>query len=56
MKPTGWRTGKRLSDTAQVDDDGFDTVSFALNLGLKSFHFIPVEGIGDVLFVPVLDK
>lgn len=34
---------------AEIDNDGFDTVAFALNLGLQLFHLVAVEGIRDIL-------
>jgi hypothetical protein len=42
------RAGQRLSDAAQVDDDGLDTVAFALDLGLQALHLVAVEGVGDI--------
>lgn len=38
-----------MSHATEVDDDGLDTVAFALNLGLQLLHFIAVKGIGDIL-------
>ena len=42
-------TCELLSDVAQVDDDGLDTVTLAFNLGLKTLHLVAVEGVADVL-------
>ena len=40
---------QRLGDTAQIDDDSLDTVAFAFNFGLETFHLVAIEGIGDIL-------
>lgn len=48
-KLTGRRAGQRTSDTAQVDDDRFDAVALALDLGLQALHLVAVEGVGDIL-------
>ncbi len=37
-----------MSDATQVHNDRFDTVALSFNLGLNAFHFIPVEGVGDI--------
>lgn len=42
-------SGQRLSNTAQIDDDSLDTVAFALDLGLKTLHFVAIERVGDIL-------
>jgi hypothetical protein len=42
------RTGERGSNTAQVDDDGLDTVSFTFDLGLQTLHLVTIEGIADI--------
>lgn len=39
---------QRVSNAAQVDDDGLDAVTLALNLGLDTLHLVAVEGVGDV--------
>ena len=46
---TSRRARKLLSDVAQVDDNGLDTVTLAFNLGLKTLHLVTVEGVADVL-------
>ena len=38
-----------MGHAAEVDDDGLDTVAFALNLGLQPLHFVAVKGVGDIL-------
>ena len=40
---SGARQG--LSNAAEVDNDRFDTVAFAFNLGLESLHLVTIEGI-----------
>ncbi|KAI6751204.1 hypothetical protein HG530_014118 [Fusarium avenaceum] len=42
------RTGERGSNTAQVDDDGLDTVSFTFDLGLQTLHLVTIESIADI--------
>jgi hypothetical protein len=42
------RAGQGLSDAAQIDDDGLDTVALALDLGLQALHLVAVEGVGDI--------
>lgn len=44
-------TGQGLGDTAQVDNDGLDTVTLALNLGLDLLHLVAVELVGDILYM-----
>jgi len=41
-------TTQGTSNTAEVDNDRFDTVTLPFNLGLKTFHFITVEGISNI--------
>lgn len=43
------RTSQLISDVAQIDDNGLDTVSLALDLGLETLHFVTVERVGDIL-------
>ena len=40
-----------MSNAAEVGNDGLDTVAFALDLGLKALHLVPVERVGDILCV-----
>lgn len=40
-----------MGDAAQIDNDGLDTVTLALNLGLDLLHLVAVELVGDVLCV-----
>ena len=51
----GLRTGrwsrKRLRNTAQVDNNSFDTIAFAFNLRLKTLHFVAIERVGDILLL-----
>lgn len=49
LKLTSWGTSQRMSDTAQIDDDGLDAVAFAFDLGLNLLHLVAVEGIRIVL-------
>lgn len=37
-----------MSDAAQVHDDGLDSVTLSLNLGLDALHLVAVEGVGDI--------
>ena len=39
------RAGQALGNAGQVDDDGFDTVALALNLGPERLHLVAIEGI-----------
>ena len=48
LDDVGTRTGKRLSNTAQVDNNSLDTVALAFDLGLDLFHLITIEGVRDV--------
>ena len=41
-------TTQGMSNTAKVDDDRFDAITFPFNLGLKTFHLITVEGISNI--------
>ena len=38
-----------MSDAAEIDNDGLDTVSFAFNLRLQALHLVAVERVGDIL-------
>ena len=42
---TGRRTAQGLGNAAEIDDDGLDTVPFALDLGLETLHLVAIEGI-----------
>ena len=44
----GSRACQGLGNAAEVDDDGFDTVALALNLGLQSLHLVAIEGVLDI--------
>lgn len=44
----GARTGKRLGDARQVDDNGLDSVTLAFNLGLETLHLVAIEGVADI--------
>ena len=46
---TSWRTAQGLRNAAEIDNDSFDAISFALDLGLQALHFVSIEGIGDIL-------
>lgn len=46
---TRWRAAERGSNAAKVDDNSLDAVSFPFNLGLKTFHLVAVERVGDIL-------
>lgn len=37
-----------MSDTTQVDDDGFDPVALSFNLGHNTLHLVAIEGVGDI--------
>lgn len=38
-----------MSHAAEINDDGLNTVAFALNLGLQLLHLVTVKGIRDIL-------
>lgn len=38
-----------MSNIAQIDDDGLDTIALAFNLGLETLHLVTVEAVGDIL-------
>ena len=38
-----------MSHAAEIHDDGLNTVTFALNLGLQLLHLVAVKGIRDIL-------
>ena len=42
------RTGQRVRDTGQVDNDGLDAVALAFDLGLDTLHLVAVELVGDI--------
>jgi hypothetical protein len=44
----GARASERLGNAGQVDNNGFDTVSFAFNLCLETLHLVAIEGVADV--------
>lgn len=46
---TRWWSREGLRNAAQIDDDGFDTVAFAFDLGLKTLHFVAIKRVGDIL-------
>ena len=48
MGRTGRRAAQRRGHAAQIDDDGLDAVSLALDLGEEPLHLVPVEGILDI--------
>ena len=48
---TGGRAAQRLRDTAKIDDDSLDAISFAFDLRHEAFHLVPIEGVGDILEV-----
>ncbi len=48
LDQVGSRAGRGRSYAAQVDNNGLDAVSFAFDLGDKTFHLIAIEGIGDI--------
>ena len=48
LDQVGRGAAKRLSDGVEVHDNGFDTVAFALNLGLQPLHLVAVERIGNI--------
>jgi len=39
------RAGELVGDVVKIDDDGLDTVTLALDLGLDLLHLVAVEGI-----------
>lgn len=41
----GSRTSQRVGDTAEIDNDRLDAISFAFDLGLESLHLVSVEGV-----------
>ena len=48
LDDVGTGTGEGGSDTAQVDNDGLDTVSLAFDLGLQTLHLVTIESIADI--------
>jgi len=44
----GRRTAQRSSDGVKVDNDGLNTVTLTLDLGLELLHLVTIEGIGDI--------
>jgi len=38
-----------VSNAAEIDNDGLDTVTLAFHLGLQFLHLVAVEGVGDIL-------
>lgn len=46
---TSWRAAQSLANVVQVDNNGLDPVAFAFDLGLQAFHFVTVEGVGNIL-------
>ena len=48
MRTRGW-SRQRLSNTAEIDDDGLDTVAFAFDLGQEALHLVAIERVGDIL-------
>lgn len=42
-----------MSNAAEIDNDGLDTVALAFNLGLQFLHLVAVEGVGDILSIQV---
>jgi hypothetical protein len=42
------RTSQRVGNAGQVDDDGLDAVTLALDLGLETLHLVAVEGVGNI--------
>lgn len=43
----GCRSADGLGDLDHVDDDGLDTVSLALDLGLDTGHLVAIESVAD---------
>lgn len=46
---TGGRAAEGRGNTAEVDDDSLDTISFAFDFGLDALHLVAVEWVGDIL-------
>ena len=42
-----------MSNAAEIDNDGLNTVALAFNLGLQFLHLVAVEGVGDILRILV---
>ena len=49
VERTPRRSCETCSNTTEVNDDGFDAIAFTLDLGLELLHFVPIEGVGDIL-------
>jgi len=43
-----WWSSKGFGNICHVDNDSFDTIAFAFNLGQKPRHFIAVERIRNI--------
>jgi len=37
-----------MGNTGQVGDNGFDSVTFALDLGHQTFHLVAIERVGNI--------
>lgn len=48
MALTSGGSAERLGDLGHVDDDGFDAVAFALDLGADARHLVAVERVRHV--------
>ncbi|KAJ6444658.1 polysaccharide deacetylase [Purpureocillium lavendulum] len=44
----GRRASQGGGDAGQVDDDGLDAVTLALNLGLQTLHLVAIEVVADI--------
>lgn len=42
------RPTERLGNRVQVDDNGLNTVTLALDLSLELLHLVAIEGISDI--------
>jgi len=38
-----------VRNAAQVHNDGLDSITLALNLGLELLHFVTIKGVRDIL-------
>lgn len=49
MKHTGRGTAEGGGNAAQICHNGLDSIAFAFDLRLETFHFVAVERVGDIL-------
>lgn len=48
LDDVGSRASERVGDAGKIDDNGLDTVTLALNLGLQTLHLVAIELVADI--------